>query len=213
LTHNSQETALSDLRGARLYSIGPLVATLDEFVGEAELDGLMMGLSGIRQAAAQVTGVMGQGVDPRRVADSAKIPHGSLPVLDAVATRIAKIFGLPVSHCESPELISYGVGGIFKRHFDAALGGAMYKAPADAAEHSQRVLTAILYLNDEFAGGETVFPRLDLTLRPKAGRLALWQNTKAGDVAVHPLSMHEGRPVLSGQKQIVSFWFRNKPVQ
>ena len=51
------------------------------------------------------------------------------------------------------------------------------------AEESRRFLTAILYLNDS-GGGETIFPGLDLTVAPAAGRMVvfppLWLFPHAG---------------------------------
>ncbi len=51
------------------------------------------------------------------------------------------------------------------------------------AEESRRFLTAILYLNDP-GGGETIFPKLDLTVTPAPGRMLvfppLWLFPHAG---------------------------------
>ena len=63
------------------------------------------------------------------------------------------------------------------------------------AERCSKVLTLILYLNDDYSGGDTVFEdeRLSFTNRPQQG---------AGLVFQHKLR-HAGLPIESGRKVIL----------
>ncbi|MEO0752482.1 MAG: 2OG-Fe(II) oxygenase [Pseudomonadota bacterium] len=198
-------------QATQLYSVHPLVGCVDGFVDEDTLTELETALADMDLKPAQVASLEGGKVTENRVAQHRKIPHDALPSLHKVTEKVGVLFRLKPKLCEHPEFIRYEVGGEFKLHFDSALGGTMTGQEVDPKDHSQRILTAILYLNDDFEGGTTVFPRLDVQLQPKRATLAFWQNTKHGSAKVHPMSMHQGNPVTKGVKRIVSFWFRDRP--
>ena len=52
--------------------------------------------------------------------------------------------------------------------------GAEYRGHVDHHPSNQRVLSVLGYLNDGYAGGELVFPLLDITVKPKAGAVLLF---------------------------------------
>jgi prolyl 4-hydroxylase len=67
----------------------------------------------------------------------------------------------------------------------------------DAVNHvANRYLVMLWYLNDVATGGETRFPRLDLSVAPKAGRLIVFPP--------YWMYQHEGLPPQSGDKYILS---------
>ena len=74
----------------------------------------------------------------------------------------------------------------------------------------QRTFTAFLFLNDEFEGGETEFPLLNLTVTPKKGMMAFWRNTDHDDNRVDPRTLHRGRAVRSGEKLACNLWVLQK---
>ena len=61
--------------------------------------------------------------------------------------------------------------------------------------------------DDNFEGGETWFPRLDRGASPPPRALLRFNNL---DEHGEPLraSLHEGRPVTSGEKWLLSKWVR-----
>ncbi len=73
----------------------------------------------------------------------------------------------------------------------------------------QRSQTRILYLNDNFTGGETAFKNWDLTLRPVSGAMLSFRNL---DEQLMPdySSVHAGLPVTSGEKWICTLFFRTR---
>lgn len=102
----------------------------------------------------------------------------------------------------------YGPGQHFSEHFD-------YHDPVTRAERiareGQRTWTMIVYLNDDFEGGETNFPNLGLKLKPESGMLVAWNNllpTGEGN----EYTLHESLPIISGEKNIISKWFRDKVI-
>jgi hypothetical protein len=77
------------------------------------------------------------------------------------------------------------------------------------AEAGQRVVTFIIYLNDDYQGGETHFPRLGLSHRGRAGDALYFANT-GPDGAPDPRTLHAGLPPTAGEKWLFSQWIRNR---
>ena len=67
---------------------------------------------------------------------------------------------------ENYQVMNYGLGGRISLHSDANA--------EDAKVGGGRLTTAMLYLTTVTAGGRTVFPRLGLSMEPKAGNLVFW---------------------------------------
>lgn len=119
-------------------------------------------------------------------------------VLHAINRRIARATGTSHRHGEPLTILRYAPGQEYKPHHDAYAG---------ATHDTQRALTALVWLNDDYAGGETEFPRLKLKLRGKTGDALIFANlTHAGDP--HPDALHAGRPVTTGVKWMASRWIR-----
>ena len=73
-----------------------------------------------------------------------------------------------------------------------------------------------MYLNDVEDGGSTIFPKLDLEVEAKPGRMVIFHNLADHtlvDFTRHPKSLHGGSPVWGGQKWAANLWFRALPYQ
>jgi hypothetical protein len=66
---------------------------------------------------------------------------------------------------------------------------------------SERVLAAVIYLNDVDYGGETNFPLHQVAVKAKAGRISLFPAT-----FTHP---HESCVPITGDKWIISTFITN----
>ena len=66
---------------------------------------------------------------------------------------------------------------------------------------NRRILATMMYLNDDFDGGETEFLYQSLRVKPKRGMVLIWP---AGFTHVH-----RGNPPLSGEKFIATSWLEN----
>ena len=75
------------------------------------------------------------------------------------------------------------------------------------------MITCLLYLNDVEQGGGTSFPKLDMEVRARKGRMLLFHNCHADSTIRHPDSLHGGMPVLKGEKWACNFWFRESSYQ
>jgi len=147
--------------------------------------------------------------DPARDSTDASV-RGLLPdlIVDGIGRAMAELAGLPLERSEGLVILRYGVGQQYRLHGDYFTEGAL-ASPRIAAQ-GQRVTTVIAYLNQVAIGGATHFPALDVRCPVTPGGLLCFDNLKS-DGSPEPLSRHCGEPVMSGQKWIVTAWFRERP--
>ena len=74
----------------------------------------------------------------------------------------------------------------------------------------QRTWTAMVYLNDVESGGETRFKFLNKSFKPKRGQLLLWNNLYKNGIPNFK-TLHEALPPISGDKYVITKWFRSWP--
>ena len=134
--------------------------------------------------------------DPIRTSDGATI-HWLIedPAIHALNRRLAALAGTAVENGEPLQILRYRAGQQYRRHLDWL------------NQPNRRVLTALVYLNDDYVGGETVFTRIGLTVRGRPGDVLVF---RSGDPeqGPDPLSEHAGMPVAAGTKYLASRWMR-----
>tara|TARA_B100001939_G_C16882598_1_gene591642 strand:+ start:313 stop:912 length:600 start_codon:yes stop_codon:yes gene_type:complete len=123
-------------------------------------------------------------------------------IIKKVKKKIAKSFGLDGKGMEKMQLQKYPEGGYYKEHFDAKSEDHYQKDKS----FSQRKYSIIIYLNDNFIGGETVFPKKNISVKPLQGRLLLFSNMLNETNYVHPFSSHLSNKIVKGEKWILSTW-------
>jgi len=64
-----------------------------------------------------------------------------------------------------------------------------------------------MYLNDVQEGGETIFPKMDLSISPKKGA-ALYFHYGNQEGQTDRLTLHSSVPVLNGEKWVATKWIR-----
>jgi len=89
---------------------------------------------------------------------------------------------------EGYALLRYREGDGYTEHTDAM------------AESNPRIVSMLLYLNDDFEGGELVFNRQDLEIKPKAGSIVVFPSNWT-----HP---HSSSPIIKGIKHAIVSWCR-----
>lgn len=123
--------------------------------------------------------------------------------------RIAAAIGQPASHQEPTNILHYAPGQEYRPHFDFIDPGVAHFA-RELQTVGQRTTTFLIYLNDDYDGGATTFPRLDWSFKGKAGdALAFWNVT---DGRPDPLTLHAGTPPSRGIKWLFSKWVRDRPL-
>lgn len=130
-------------------------------------------------------------------------------VLQLAHARIAAAIGVPVMHQEPTNILHYEPGQEYKPHFDFIDPGVAHFA-RELQQVGQRAVTFLIYLNDDYEGGATTFPRLDWSFKGKTGdALAFW-NVTGGQP--DPRTLHAGTPTTNGVKWLFSKWVRDRPL-
>jgi prolyl 4-hydroxylase len=142
-----------------------------------------------------------------RTSDTCNL-HPADPLVLKIEDRLCTLMGIDPRHGETLQGQAYEVGQQFKSHYDYFFRTASYW-DAMKAEGGQRSWTAMIYLNEPAAGGETNFPTAGLMVQPRTAMLVLWNNMDK-DGNENPATLHAGMPVLAGTKYIVTKWFREK---
>lgn len=124
--------------------------------------------------------------------------------------RMSKACGIAQDQMEGMAVLMYQEGDEFSEHVDyfdqqTALG------KAEVNELGQRILTFLVYLNDDYEGGETVFPELGISHKGRAGE-GIYFVTAKGSGEGDPRTRHAGLPVETGSKWVLSQYFRAKPL-
>jgi prolyl 4-hydroxylase len=130
-------------------------------------------------------------------------------VMQLIRARIARAAGLDFTGLEPPEVLHYSVGEQYKPHVDF-FHTAMPAFAEEVNAKGQRVKTCLVYLNDDFEGGETDFPKIGVKYRGRTGGALIFDNVGAdgtGDFR----TLHSGLPPTRGEKWLFSQWMRDKP--
>jgi prolyl 4-hydroxylase len=130
-------------------------------------------------------------------------------VIQLVRARIAHAASVAADALEPAEVLHYAIGEAYRPHVDF-----FHPQLPNFAEQmrvkGQRIKTCLVYLNDDFEGGETEFPKLGLKYRGRTGDALVFENVKAngaGDLS----TLHAGLPPTRGEKWLFSQWIRSKP--
>jgi prolyl 4-hydroxylase len=188
----------------------PQIGTLPEFASAAVCDWLVDRARG-RLERARVYDAFKHAdfVDESRTNSSAifQIVEADLVHL-LVQARMAVVCGQPVSHMEAPTVLHYAVGETIGNHYDFV--DPSHPNYADEIRRfGNRMITFLIYLNDDYEGGETVFPKLDLSHSGRRGEGLFFVNTLE-DGHANLRTLHNGRPPTRGEKWVFSQFIRNR---
>jgi predicted 2-oxoglutarate/Fe(II)-dependent dioxygenase YbiX len=175
-----------------------LLWTVPDLFSKAECDALVAEAANQTWLEATVNRAEGRVVEQsirdsftailRDPAIAADLYRRALPHVPAVMTHELGGRGripLDVAGVHVPvRLYRYEVGQHFGLHQDQSYFGE---------GGTQSLLTLMVYLNDDFEGGETTFPEQDKSISPKAGTALLFQH----------MLLHAGTRVTKGTKLVL----------
>ncbi len=175
-----------------------------DFLTHTECEGLIALINKGRVKS----GLLAVSDDPDyRTSDSCNLnAHDEL--VARIDARICTLMGINPRHGETLQGQVYEVGQQFKPHYDYFHKGTHYWDDMQAVG-GQRCWTAMIYLNEPAAGGETEFPNAGLKVEPRTAMLLLWNNMLVNGTP-NELTLHSGLPVLAGTKYVVTKWFRER---
>ena len=111
---------------------------------------------------------------------------------------INPFYEFKIRDSELPQLLVYEPGGHYRPHYDAV---ARWKNPDGSIiwkKSIDRDLSTILFLNDDFEGGEFVFPDLRIRIKPEPGLLVAFPSSE--------FYLHMVEPVTSGTRYAMVNW-------
>jgi prolyl 4-hydroxylase len=136
---------------------------------------------------------------PVRTSDNAFFPWiDETPAIHALNRRIAAASGSDVHSGEPLQVLRYRPGQEYRPHHDAL-----------PHTDNQRILTMLVYLNDQYEGGETLFLSTGLKVKGRVGDALLFRNADV-EGRPDPLAQHAGLPVTAGEKLLASRWIHEK---
>ena len=129
-----------------------------------------------------------------------------------VQARMAAACGVSERCMEAPSVLHYAPGEEIRDHYDFVDPNISDDYPAEIARNGQRLITFILYLNDDYDGGETAFPKLGFEHKGRQGGGIYFVNALP-DLSPDMRMVHAGKPTSRGEKWIVTQFIRDRPMR
>lgn len=170
-----------------------------------ESDCLLM--IGMAQNQFSKSTTLGNTIEGYRIAEGTWLRSDNHIIINHL-NKISEISGFSIENMELVHIVKYEKGGEYKTHHDFFHPGESYYE-GEMKRGGQRVKSALLYLNENFTGGETEFPRINMKITPEIGKLVIWDNLLEDGTPDYD-SLHAGLPVTSGTKYIAVVWIRCK---
>lgn len=101
-------------------------------------------------------------------------------------TQLISKYKQQIKHVEPPQFLHYTPGGKYDIHNDSEdfVNGKLQRV-------CERDLTILIYLNDDYEGGELELPDWGIKLKPKAGTLLAFPSYIEFSHRVHPVTSGE----------------------
>jgi prolyl 4-hydroxylase len=208
-------------------SVTPRVFTIPNFLSAQECQQLIelaqqQGLKGSTVFSGGNMTANRQREGSTRSSSNAWLARSSMNVTDQIYRRAAALLQIDESLLQAPmgddvhahqhataeslQIVNYQKGQSYSAHHDFVY------PPVSHRLQPTRFATLLFYLNDDFEGGHTVFPRAvnahhheGISIEPVRGTAVLFYNMLP-DGNVDDLSQHSGEPVESGEKFIGNLW-------
>ena len=190
----------------------PLIRSFESFVPDRVCDWLMDFSRGRLARALVYDAVGGRDIATRNRTNSwAQFDLMSSELTHLlVQLRMQAACGIPLHNMEANAILHYAVGEESTNHYDF-VSPETPGYEAEIAKNGQRVLTFLVYLNDDYEGGLTDFVRLGLAHKGRRGEGLFFVNSLENNEP-DLRTLHAGRPPTRGQKWIVSQFIRGRRV-
>lgn len=126
-----------------------------------------------------------------------------------IQARMSASVNIPFRHLEAITVLHYDVGQQIANHYDF-IDPDSPDYEEQIRVRGQRVITFLAYLNDDYEGGETEFPTLEVSHKGQCGEGLFFVNA-LDDGSADIRSLHAGRPIAFGEKWIITQFIRNLP--
>jgi prolyl 4-hydroxylase len=208
LEHDAVPPPVLNMNQGTVYCETPLIIVFenavsdeicDEIIAKHIADGMNpdSGKQSRQESYAQVT----EDVEQRGISLGMDAHHYNI-----IANAIVENCGFPHSLIEAIDIYNYDVGRYLDLHHDYPY----FPDKINYYSHGEndRVGTGILYLNDDYEGGTTYFPKLGVDINPKKGSLLYFK--QCYDEPTNWSTIHESTKIIKGRKWIASCFFSER---
>lgn len=182
----------------------PLIVVLDNVLSDQECNKLIEFSKDNLKRSKIISSGEGE-VNDIRTSSSMFFQGNENDILEKLEKRISAIMCIPIEHAEGIQILKYTPGQEYKAHFD------FFNSASKAAKNN-RISTLVIYLNDVEEGGETYFPKLNLSISPKKGS-AVYFEYFYNNEELNELTLHGGAPVIKGEKWVATQWMRKQKIR
>jgi prolyl 4-hydroxylase len=105
-------------------------------------------------------------------------------------------------------VLHYEVGEQITEHFDF-VNPRMPSYDEEIRRRGERIITFLIYLNDDYEGGETDFPLLGVRHKGRRGQGLFFVNALPSG-GPDSRTVHAGRPPTRGEKWLLSQFIRSR---
>lgn len=202
---------LSPVAG-EVLSDSPRVARFPNFIGPATCAWMIEHMRArLQPAKIYSADHHGHVADQMRTNSISPLHLSCIDVVNVfVQYRISAVTELPVSNFDGPTALHYRVGEEIKDHYDY-INPDIPNYDHEIRTRGERLITFLIYLNDDYDGGETAFPKLNVTHKGTLGEGLMFVNVLP-DGKPNPNAVHAGRPPTRGEKWLISQFVRQQPV-
>jgi hypothetical protein len=195
---------------ARELSLDPQVRTFERFISASVCQWIIEEARG-RLVRARVYDAANSKdlISVTRTNSAATRNLAEVELLDLLLqARMSAACRIPMRHMEAPAVLHYAVGEQITDHFDF-VDPDTPNYTHELARNGQRVVTFLVYLNDDYEGGVTGFPTLGFSHKGRRGEGLYFVNALP-DMQPDLRMLHTGSPPTRGEKWIVSQFIRSR---
>ncbi len=190
-------------------SIDPIIYSYKSFI-EPSICHHIIDVAKDKMKKAEVSGDKKGFISLGRTNKNCWIPHEYDQIFKNLSLSISNLLKQEISTAENFQIIHYSKGQEYKPHFDSWLIDGSEKSSRVLKYGGPRIYTALCYLNNIEEGGETIFPKVPLEIKPEEGKLIIFKNTIGKTNNRDKRSLHGSLPVVKGSKWAFNLWFREQ---
>ncbi|KAH8382956.1 hypothetical protein KR009_005997 [Drosophila setifemur] len=206
--YNSTTSPFLKLAPLKMELVGlePYMVLYHEVLSSAEISEMQeMATPGLKRATVYLASKKRNEVVKTRTSKVAWFPDSFSPLTLRLNARIADMTGFKLMGSEMLQLMNYGLGGHYDKHYDF-----FNMTNSNTTQiNGDRIATVLFYLSDVEQGGATVFPNIQKAVFPQRGSAIIWYNLKdTGEPDTQTL--HAACPVIVGSKWVCNKWIRER---
>ena len=194
-------------KAKRIYFPFTQIYTIDDFLPKGDCLNLMAMIDANLRPSAVSDPKDECTVSDYRTSKTADLHYFNDWFYLALDKSISNLMELSPFLGETMQAQRYEPGQYYKEHWDFFMPTSK-EYNVYCSWMGQRTWTTMIYLNDVEEGGETYFKHLKLKLKPKQGTLVAWNNLYRNGLP-NLKTMHEACAPISGNKYVITKWWRS----